>query len=80
VQGDLLLRDGVYMTEEPEVLKLAGVYVASTGQLHARVQPVKGPIFLPVEENSTVDRDTPDYRCKSCSRSRLAPCPAVEFP
>lgn len=63
LQGDLLLRDSMYMTEEPEALKLAGVYVAATGHLHARMQPVAGPISVSIEDNATQPRETPEYRC-----------------
>jgi hypothetical protein len=58
----MLLRDGVYMTEEPEVLKLTGVYVAATGRLHAHVQPARGPLTVPLGGNSTDQQDSADYR------------------
>lgn len=59
-----MLRDGVYMTEEPTSLALEGVYVAATGRLHARAvlgQP--GQLRLPLNESESVAvRDSSEYR------------------
>lgn len=53
VQGQLLTREGLTLTEDPEVFKLVGVYVAATGRLHARVEPDAGPLMVSLAENET---------------------------
>ena len=52
-QGQLLTREGLTLTEDPEVFKLVGVYVAATGRLHARVEPDAGPLMVSLAENET---------------------------
>ena len=75
-QGELLLRDGVYLTEEPTALTLDGVYVAATGQLHARASPAGGQLRLPLNESEA--QDLPEYRCAhpwiSNVHSSVQPC------
>ena len=53
VQGQLLTREGLTLTEDPEVFRLVGVYVAATGRLHARVEPDAGPLMVSLAENET---------------------------
>ncbi|CAK0754278.1 hypothetical protein CVIRNUC_002285 [Coccomyxa viridis] len=53
VEGQLLTREGLTLTEDPEVFKLVGVYVAATGRLHARVEPDAGPLMVSLAENET---------------------------
>ncbi len=62
VQGEMALREGLYLAEEPELLKLSGVYVAATGRLHAQAELAGGPIVVPLAGNAS-DMDTADYRC-----------------
>ena len=53
VQGQLLTREGLTLTEDPEVFQLLGVYVVATGQLHAKVEPASGPVTVALAENET---------------------------
>ncbi len=62
-QGEMAFREGLYLAEEPELLKLAGVYVAATGRLHAQADLAGGPIVIPLAGNASDIMDTQDYRC-----------------
>ena len=53
VQGQILMREGLTLTEDPEVFKLLGVYVAATGHLHAEVEPASGPVTVALADNET---------------------------
>ena len=53
MQGQLLTREGLTLTEDPEVFQLLGVYVAATGHLHARVEPASGPMTVALADNET---------------------------
>lgn len=53
VQGQLLTREGLTLTEDPEVFQLLGVYVVATGQLHAKVEPASGPVTVALGDNET---------------------------
>lgn len=53
LQGQLLTREGLTLTEDPEVFKLVGVYVLATGRLHAKVEPVSGPVVVALADNET---------------------------
>lgn len=54
VQGQLLTREGLTLTEDPEVFQLLGVYVAATGHLHAKVEPASGPMTVALADNETM--------------------------
>ena len=56
------MREGLYLAEEPELLKLSGVYVAATGRLHAQAQLAGGQLVIPLAGNVS-DMDTQEYRC-----------------
>ncbi|CAL8462582.1 g2115 [Coccomyxa elongata] len=62
VEGEMAFREGLYLAEEPELLKLAGVYVAATGRLHAQADLAGGPIVIPLAGNASDVVDTQDYR------------------
>ena len=53
MQGQLLTREGLTLTEDPEVFQLLGVYVVATGQLHAKVEPASGPVTVALADNET---------------------------
>lgn len=61
-QGEMALKEGLYLAEEPELLKLSGVYVAATGRLHAQAQLAGPQIVIPLAGNAS-DMDTQEYRC-----------------
>lgn len=60
MQGDLVLRDGEYISEHDTFMKMEGVYIIATGRLQAVVTPVnKVQVSL---EQQDVDLHTADYR------------------
>ena len=62
-QGELLIKDGLYMTEEATVFDLEGVYVAATGQLHVQAAPAGGPLRLPLNDSDAgAIEHLPEYR------------------
>ena len=62
MQGEIVLRDGVYLTEDDAVLQLAGVYVVATGRIHAVAQPVSPALRLGLEP-SDIEQNSVGYRC-----------------
>ena len=48
-----MTREGLTLTEDPEVFQLLGVYVAATGHLHAKVEPAAGPVTVALADNET---------------------------
>ena len=62
MQGQLLTREGLTLTEDPEVFQLLGVYVVATGQLHAKVEPASGPVAVALADNETTLHPAA-YRC-----------------
>lgn len=60
VQGDLLLRDGLYMTDDDLRLGLSGYYIPQIGRLHALVIPTV-PIRLPFSDTEKVVENA-EYR------------------
>ena len=77
-QGELVLKDGLYMTEEATVFDLEGVYVAATGQLHVQAAPAGGPLrlLLNTSDAGAVEH-LPEYR--SAQRATLEGVP-YEWP
>jgi len=60
VEGELMLRDGPFISEHDMLLKVSGVFVPATRRLHALAQP-KSPMglpFSPAEANPV----SPTYR------------------
>ena len=53
LQGQLLTREGLTLTEDPEVFQLSGVYIAATGRLHAKVEPASGPVTVALADNES---------------------------
>ena len=68
LQGDLVLRDGGYVSERDAFTKLEGLYVAATGRLHAVLNPVDDVQLSLAQED--LDMHTADYRWAdfACSR------------
>ncbi|KAK9829544.1 hypothetical protein WJX72_006402 [[Myrmecia] bisecta] len=60
IEGELVIRDGVYVTEEDVLMKVTGVYVVGAGRLHAVAEPAK-PLELNVEPDD-VEEQGPVYR------------------
>lgn len=60
VQGDLVLRDGEYVSEHDTFMTLEGVYIIATGRLQAVVTP-KNSIQVSLEQRD-LDLHTADYR------------------
>lgn len=60
VQGDLVLRDGEYVSEHDTLMNLEGVYIIATGRLQAVVTPVDS-IRVSLEQQD-LDLHTADYR------------------
>ena len=60
VQGDLVLRDGEYVSENDAFMKVEGVYIIATGRLQAVVTPVDS-IRVSLEQQD-LDLHTADYR------------------
>lgn len=60
VQGDLVLRDGGYVSERDAFMKLEGLYVTATGRLHAVLNPVDDVQLSLAQED--LDMHTADYR------------------
>ena len=61
VQGQLFLRDGVYLAEDDIQLDLQGLYVPETGQLKTIVEPAAAPLHTQLNAHEPGD-NTPDYR------------------
>lgn len=60
LQGDLVLRDGEYVSEHDTFMKVEGVYIVATGRLQAVLTPVhKVQVSL---EQEDLDLHTADYR------------------
>lgn len=64
LQGQLLTREGLTLTEDPEVFSLVGVYVAATGRLRAKMEPASGPVLVALADNET-NVHPAAYRCVS---------------
>ena len=60
MQGDLVLRDGEYVSEHDTFMKLEGVYIIATGRLQALAMPKNG-IRVSLEQQD-LDLHTADYR------------------
>ena len=62
LQGDLVLRNGEYVSEHDTFMKLEGVFITATGRLQAVVTP-KNRIQVSLEQQD-LDLHTADYRCE----------------
>lgn len=60
LQGDLVLRDGAYVSEHDTFIKIDGVYVTATGRLQAVLKPVDD-VQLSLQQED-LDLHTADYR------------------
>lgn len=60
VQGDLVLRDGAYVSEHDTFIKIDGVYVTATGRLQAVLKP-DDDVQLSLQQED-LDLHTADYR------------------
>lgn len=60
LQGDLVLRDGSYVSEHDAYMKVDGLYIAATGRLHAVLKPVDDVHLTLAQED--LDAHTADYR------------------
>lgn len=62
-QGEVVLRDGPYVTADDLLFRLEGVYIAATGRLHAVLHPSQ-PLYTHVDADD-VQEQSQHYRCVS---------------
>ncbi len=63
MQGEVVVRDGVYVTEYDVEMKLQGVYIVQTRRLYATLEGLQ-PATLTVSLDATdIENQTASYRC-----------------
>ncbi|KAK9832712.1 hypothetical protein WJX81_003010 [Elliptochloris bilobata] len=60
VEGELVVRDGVYVSEDDAAMRLTGVYVAATGRLLAVAEPAAPLLAVPLDAGEGAE--SLDYR------------------
>ena len=60
LQGDLVLRDSEYVSEQDAFMKVEGVYIVASARLHAVLTPVN-EVQVSLEQHD-LDLHTADYR------------------
>jgi hypothetical protein len=61
MQGDLVLRNGIYVTDTDIRLRLHGVLLKETGRIEANLEPLT-PIRVDIS-GSDIHNGNADYRC-----------------
>lgn len=59
-QGELVVRDGVYVSEDDAAMRLTGVYVPATGRLLAVAEPAAPVLAVPLDAGEGAE--SLDYR------------------
>lgn len=73
LEGDLVIRDGAYVTDNDVRMRVHGIYVPEVGRLNAVLEPI-APIRLDISEQDRIDGNA-YYRCPIPSTCTL--CPAL---
>ena len=70
VQGELVVRDGVYVSEDNAAMRLTGVYVPATGRLLAVAEPAAPVLAVPLDAGEGAE--SLDYRWVSKDQGWLS--------